>query len=105
MTLNECCALAQDMTRIPITVLQTSTDCMLFCTQYQFHPLQEYLLPHTMKLFLEGLSENETVCVTDPFHLYSVVNLLIHDSQPYSSNIPPGHRSESNLHSPADHCR
>ena len=34
MTLNECCALAQDMTRIPITVLQTSTDCMLFCTQY-----------------------------------------------------------------------
>ena len=69
MTLNECCALAQDMTRIPITVLQTSTDCMLFCTQYQFHPLQEYLLPHTMKLFLEGLSENETVCVTDPFHI------------------------------------
>ena len=69
MTLNECCALAQDMTRIPITVLQTSTDCTLFCTQYQFHPLQEYLLPHTMKLFLEGLSENETVCVTDPFHI------------------------------------
>lgn len=69
MTLNECCALAQDMTRIPITVLQTSTDCILFCTQYQFHPLQEYLLPRTMALFLEGLSENETVCVTDPFHI------------------------------------
>lgn len=69
MTLHECCALAQDMTRIPITALQTSTDCMLFCTQYQFHPLQEYLLPHTMKLFLEGLSENEMVCVTDPFHI------------------------------------
>lgn len=69
MTLHECCALAQDMTRIPITVLQTSADCMLFCTQYQFHPLQEYLLPHTMKLFLEGLSENEMVCVTDPFHI------------------------------------
>ena len=69
MTLNECCALAQDMTRIPITVLQTPTDCMLFCTQYQFHPLQEYLLPRTMELFLEGLSENETVCVTDPFHI------------------------------------
>lgn len=69
MILNECCALAQDMTRIPITVLQTPTDCMLFCTQYQFHPLQEYLLPHTMELFLEGLSENETVCVTDPFHI------------------------------------
>ena len=69
MILNECCALAQDMTRIPITVLQTPTDCMLFCTQYQFHPLQEYLLPRTMELFLEGLSENETVCVTDPFHI------------------------------------
>ena len=69
MNLNECCALAQDMTRIPITVLQTPTDCMLFCTQYQFHPLQEYLLPRTMELFLEGLSENETVCVTDSFHI------------------------------------
>ena len=84
MTLNECCALAQDMTRIPITVLQTSTDCMLFCTQYQFHPLQEYLLPHTMKLFLEGLSENETVCVTDPFHIKTVFSDWFGSSRAWS---------------------
>ena len=30
MTLNECCALAQDMTRIPITVLQTSIVTNIF---------------------------------------------------------------------------
>ena len=33
------------------------------------------------------------------------LNLLAHGFQPYSSNIPPGHRSESNRHSPADRCR
>ena len=32
-------------------------------------------------------------------------NLLTHDSQPHSSNIPPARRSESNPHSPAGHCR
>ena len=33
------------------------------------------------------------------------LNLLAHGFQPHSSNIPPGHRSESNPHSPADRCR
>ena len=33
------------------------------------------------------------------------LNLLAHGFQPYSSNIPPGHRSESNRHSLAGHCR
>ena len=33
------------------------------------------------------------------------LNLLVHGFQPHSSNISPGHRSESNLHSPADRCR
>ena len=32
-------------------------------------------------------------------------NLLTHGFQPHSSNIPPGHRLESNLHSQAGHCR
>ena len=38
-------------------------------------------------------------------NLYSVVNLLIHGSQPHSSNIPPDCHSESNRHSPVGHCR
>ena len=38
-------------------------------------------------------------------NLYSVVNLLIHGSQPHSSNIPPGHHSKSNPHIPAGHYR
>ena len=33
------------------------------------------------------------------------LNLLTRDSQPHSSNISPGHRSEASPHSPADHCR
>ena len=33
------------------------------------------------------------------------LNLLAHGFQPHSSNISPGHRSESNLHSPTDRCR
>ena len=32
-------------------------------------------------------------------------NLLSHGFQPHSSNISPGHRSESNPHSPTDRCR
>ena len=34
-----------------------------------------------------------------------VLNLLTHGFQPHSSNISPGHRSESNPHSPTDRCR
>ena len=33
------------------------------------------------------------------------LNLLAHGFQPHSANISPGHRSESNPHSPADRCR
>ena len=33
------------------------------------------------------------------------LNLLAHGSRLHFSNIPPGHRSESNRHSPAGHCR
>ena len=33
------------------------------------------------------------------------LNLLTRDFLPHSSNISPGHRSESNPHSPADRCR
>ena len=33
------------------------------------------------------------------------LNLLAHGFQPHSSNISPGHRSESDRRSPAGHCR
>ena len=33
------------------------------------------------------------------------LNLLAHGFQPHSSNISPGHRSESDRHSPAGHYR
>ncbi|WP_207705752.1 hypothetical protein, partial [Faecalibacterium prausnitzii] len=35
----------------------------------QFHPIQEYLLPHNIEFFLEGLSSDEIVSVTDLFQL------------------------------------
>ena len=41
---------------------------------------------------------------THPVFCFAL-NLLTHGSQPHSSNIPPGHRSGSSLHSPVGHCR
>ena len=41
---------------------------------------------------------------THPVFCFAL-NLLAHGFQPHSSNISPGHRSESNPHSPADRCR
>ena len=37
--------------------------------------------------------------------LAQILHLLAHGFQPHSSNISPGHHSESNPHSPADRCR
>lgn len=69
MDLLEYCKLAQDITRVPVTCLETAADRAEFCAQYQFHPMQEYLLPHTMELFLESLSEHEIVSMTDLFRV------------------------------------
>lgn len=69
MTLIECCKLIQDITRISITILESPTERAEFCSRYQFHPIQEYLLPHNIELLLEGLSSSEIISVTDLFHL------------------------------------
>ncbi len=69
MNLLECCKLAQDITHIPITCLENAADRANFCVQHQFHPMQEYLLPHTMELFLESLSAHEIVSMTDLFRV------------------------------------
>ena len=52
MTLIECCKLIQDITRISITILESPTERAEFCSRYQFHPIQEYLLPHNIELLL-----------------------------------------------------
>ena len=69
MTLSECCELAQDIARVPITILQTTVGRAEFCAQHQFHPIQEYLLPHRIELLLEGINSNEIVSVTDLFQI------------------------------------
>lgn len=69
MDLLECCKLTQDITRVPVTRLETAADRAEFCAQHQFHPMQEYLLPHTMELFLESLSAHEIVSMTDLFRV------------------------------------
>ena len=38
-------------------------------------------------------------------YLLIYLMILVHDLQLHFSNIPPGHHSESNPHSQADHCR
>ena len=51
-----------------------------------------------------GLWQGASYSGAHPVFCFAL-NLLTHGSRPHSSNIPPGHRSESNLHSPAGHCR
>ena len=51
-----------------------------------------------------GLWQGASYSGAHPVFCFAL-NLLAHGFQPYSSNIPPGHRSESNRHSPVGHCR
>ena len=51
-----------------------------------------------------GLLQGASYSGAHPVFCFAL-NLLAHGFQPHSSNISPGHRSESNPHSPADRCR
>ena len=51
-----------------------------------------------------GLLQGASYSGAHPVFCFAL-NLLAHGFQPHSSNISPGHRSESNLHSPTDRCR
>ena len=51
-----------------------------------------------------GLWQGASYSGAHPVFCFAL-NLLAHGFQPHSSNISPGHRSESNLHSPTDRCR
>ena len=51
-----------------------------------------------------GLLQGASYSGAHPVFCFAL-NLLAHGFQPHSSNISPCHRSESNPHSPAGHCR
>ena len=51
-----------------------------------------------------GLLQGASYSGAHPVFCFAL-NLLAHGFQPHSSNISPGHRSESDRHSPAGHCR
>ena len=51
-----------------------------------------------------GLLQGASYSGAHPVFCFAL-NLLAHGFQPHSSNISPGHRSESNPHSPTDRCR
>ena len=51
-----------------------------------------------------GLWQGASYSGAHPVFCFAL-NLLAHGFQPHSSNISPGHRSESNPHSPTDRCR
>ena len=51
-----------------------------------------------------GLWQGASYSGAHPVFCFAL-NLLAHGFQPLFSNIPPGHHSESNRHSPMDHCR
>ena len=51
-----------------------------------------------------GLLQSASYSGAHPVFCFAL-NLLAHNSQPLSSNIPLGRHSESNRHSQAGHCR
>ena len=51
-----------------------------------------------------GLLQGASYSGAHPVFCFAL-NLLAHNSQPLSSNIPLGRHSESNRHSQAGHCR
>ena len=51
-----------------------------------------------------GLWQGASYSGAHPVFCFAL-NLLAHGFWPHSSNISPGHRSESNPHIPAGHCR
>ena len=51
-----------------------------------------------------GLLQGASYSGAHPVFCFAL-NLLAHDSQPLSSNIPSDRHSESNPHSPVGHCR
>lgn len=69
MTLWECCALAQDISHLPLTVLETAAQRAEFCGTWQFHPMQQLLLPQRLASVLAGVAEGEALAVTDLFQV------------------------------------
>ena len=56
MNLEEGCALAQEITRVPITRLETAPQRADFCSAHQFHPAQD------LQNQLDIHSKNTTIC-------------------------------------------
>lgn len=69
MTLSECCALAQDISHLPLTQLETAVQRAEFCSDWQFHPMQQLLLPQKLKSALADLGSGEILSVTDLFQI------------------------------------
>ncbi|HIV50361.1 MAG TPA: helix-turn-helix transcriptional regulator [Candidatus Faecalibacterium intestinipullorum] len=69
MNLEEGCALAQEITRVPITRLETAPQRADFCSAHQFHPAQDYLLPQALELLLAELAPGEILSTLDLFRV------------------------------------
>ena len=87
---------------------------------FDLEQIQEMIQNQQTFLEMLGYKRRGTPCCTYRYRMWILagcvlfrgapcfcfaLNLLAHGFQPYSSNIPPGHRSESNRHSLAGHCR
>ena len=76
----------------------------------QFSYAVEWGLIHIVSLLISyivivcGLWQGASYSGAHPVFCFAL-NLLAHGFQPHSSNISPGHHSESNPHSLAGHCR
>lgn len=69
MHLEEACALAQAITRIPIAQLETEAQRAEFCRAHRFHPAQDYLTPSALERLLAGLAPSEPLGSADLFQV------------------------------------
>lgn len=79
MKLKEACALVQDIAQVPVTLLDSEASVDAFCRRWQFHRVQDYLQPASLKAILSRLNEENIICLTDCFQV-DFIFLLVGDT-------------------------
>lgn len=69
MTLEEACALAEDISGVGIAVFHTDAQLQEFCSRFQFHDRQDYMEPFIMQTIWEQMNEDEAIATTDAFQV------------------------------------
>ncbi len=67
--LASACLLAQDITSVTVSPLESATQQAAFCTKNQFYPAQSYLQPQALRRIFASLPHGEILSLTDLFRV------------------------------------